>query len=243
MLKSVEGRWGTTHFIAKDEYVGKSLYHYGEYNPDETEMILSLADKDKYCLDVGANIGVMAQALEANGFKCIAFEPQTEVFNVLCKNFKGESHNCAVGATEGTVTLPKLYYSEKGNYGGVSVNTKSIYGSYRVPLVSLDTMFPEGGVDENGKPVQVGFIKIDVEGFELEVLKGATKLIKRDRPILYVEDDRVGKSVDLRRYIGELGYSIEQHYPPLFREQNFFGKTKNVWDRIFVSHNLICRPC
>ncbi|CAB4134514.1 fkbM_fam, methyltransferase, FkbM family [uncultured Caudovirales phage] len=236
MLKSVKGRWGETWFIAKDEYVGKSLYQYGEYNPDETEMILSLADKNRVCLDVGANIGVMAQALEANGFKCIAFEPQTEIYNVLVKNFKGEAHNCAVGATEGTVTLPKLYYSEKGNYGGISVNTKSIYGSYVKPLLSLDHLFENGEID-------VGFIKIDVEGFELEVLKGATKLINRCKPILYIEDDRVGKSVDLRRYIRELGYSIEPHYPPLFREDNFFGNKKNVWDKIYVSHNLICRPC
>ena len=85
-------------------------------------------------------------------------------------------------------------------------------------------------------------IKIDVEGFEENVLKGAENTIKKYKPTMYIEDDRVEKSLSLRTYIKSLGYSIEEHKPPLYRANNFFGKKINVWNMNYVSHNIICRP-
>lgn len=234
MYKNVDGRWGRATYFAKDEYVGKSLHYYGEYNPDETEKILELASiKKGLCLDIGANIGVISQALEHEGFEVFAYEPQPEVFKVLELNFGGASFNVAVGSEKGTAKMPKMHYSDKGNFGGISLNTKSMYGSYDVPVVTMD----DQGLDN------VTFIKIDVEGYELEVLKGATKLIARDKPILYIEDDRAEKSRSLRDYICRLGYNIDEHRPTLYREENFFGLKRNVWDRNYASHNLICMPC
>lgn len=239
MYKEIDGRWGRCKFFRKDEYVGRSLWYYGEYNPDETEMIVSLADKEKTSLDIGANMGVISQALIACGHKVVAFEPQPEVHKLLefnCLNAMGggayQTYNTAVGSVAGTAIMPKVYYSEKGNFGGLGLGEKSIYGSYEVPVVTIDSY----GFDN------VGFMKIDVEGYELEVLKGAYETITRCNPIMYIEDDRTAKSAALREHIRALGYSIEEHKPTLYREKNHFGLKKNVWDRNFASHNLICRP-
>lgn len=236
MYKEVNGRWGKCKFFAKDEYVGRSMYNYGEYNPDETEMILSLA-RGK-CLDVGANIGVISQALLTNGFDVVAFEPQPEVYRVLVENINnvgrgGVAVNTAVGDRAGEAEMPKVYYSEKGNFGGLGIGSKSMYGSYRVPVVTIDSY----------KFDDVGFMKIDVEGFEAEVLDGAASTIGRCRPIMYIEDDRTMRSKALRAKIESMGYTIEEHKPTLYREENFFSLKKNVWDRNYASHNLICRPC
>lgn len=232
MYKEVNGRWGLCKFFGKDEYVGRSMYYYGEYGPEETEMILSLAKGT--CLDIGANIGVISQALLANGFNVHAFEPQPEVFKLLSENTIGvTSYNVAVGSEAGVARMPKVYYSAKGNFGGLSLNTESMYGSYEVPIVTIDSY----GFED------VGFIKIDVEGYEHEVLIGATETINRCRPILYIEDDRTAKSAKLREYVRSLGYTIEEHQPALYREDNFFGLKRNIWDRNYASHNLICRPC
>lgn len=236
MYKEVNGRWGLCKFFGKDEYVGRSMYYYGEYNPDETEMILSLAGGR--CLDIGANIGVISQALLHEGFQVDAFEPQPEVYKLLVENMKAVggmlSHNLtAVGASAGIAAMPKVYYSGKGNFGGLGIGDKSIYGTYEVPVVTIDSYLYN----------DVGFMKIDVEGYELEVLQGATETINRCKPIMYIEDDRGNRSVKLRAYIRELGYDIEEHKPTLYRENNFFGLKKNVWDRNYASHNLICRPC
>src|ERR1700722_5709686 len=110
-ITNVDGRWGKCHFFKQDQYIGQSLLHYGEYNPDETEFILGLAakaGKDKTVLDIGANIGVIAQALERSGFTVEAFEPQAEVFALLQKNFKGKAHNVALGEQAGTTVMPNL---------------------------------------------------------------------------------------------------------------------------------------
>lgn len=233
MLRTVDGRWGPITYFSKDEYVGKSIRYYGEYNPDETEMILSLAVPGKLCLDIGANIGVMAQALGVMGFECISFEPQPLVASV-CKQNVGTAvvHTCGLGSVEGFAQMPKLHYGERNNIGGMSIGTGSIFGTIDVEVKTLDSFGFQN----------VGFMKIDVEGFEELVLRGGKETILRDKPIMYIEDDRRDKSYALRQYIKELGYTIEEHKPHLFRPQNFKGNTKNVWDKLYASHNIICRP-
>jgi FkbM family methyltransferase len=231
MYKKITGRWGDVTFLVKDEYVGKSLYYYGEYNPDETEKVMSIASST--CLDIGANIGCISQALLTLGHRVIAFEPQPEIFGLLTVNCPNAlCYNMALGATKEVVTMPKVHYSTKGNFGGLGIGDKSPYGDISVDCNTLDSFGFEN----------VGFIKIDVEGYELEVLQGGRETILRDKPIMYIEDDRAHKSRALRAYIELLGYKIEEHKPTLYREHNFFNLKKNVWDRNYASHNLIATP-
>ena len=242
MYREVIGRWGPCRFLGKDEYVGRSIFSYGEYGPDETEMILSLARPGEVCLDIGANIGVIGQALRSRGFEVIGFEPQPELAELAKWNYdnaatmgnttKGVIINCALGSVEGVAIMPKVQYSAKGNFGGLGLGESSIYGSYEVPVHTLDSY-----------DIPCGFMKIDVEGYELEVLRGAVDTIARCKPIMYIEDDRREKSAALRAFIVGLGYTIEEHKPTLYREENFFGLKKNIWDKNYASHNLICRPC
>jgi len=231
MIREVNGRWGLCKYFAKDEYVGRSMHYYGEYNPDETEKILELATGR--CLDIGANIGCISQALVASGFKVEAFEPQPEVYKLLRANVRANTHCVALGSVEGTAEMPKVHYSERGNFGGLGCGFRSIYGSYLVPVKTLDSY----------EFSDVGFIKLDVEGFEREVLLGGRETIRKYKPVLYIEDDRVERSKALREMIAELGYKFVEHKPALYREQNFFGLQRNVWDQNYASHNLICTPC
>ena len=219
-MKSVNGRWGEVWFYENDSYVGFSLDKYGEYNPDETECIISLADKNKLCLDVGANFGVISQALETSGFTCVAFEPQPDIYELMCKNVKGLTYNVALGDEEGIGVMPLVPPNRSLNYGGFRVGTESKLGSINVPIRTLDSY--------NFK--NVGLIKIDVETYEEKVLRGAEKLIEECRPILYVEDNR--DNPNLRSYILSLGYWFEEHNPPLYRENNFFGLKENIWGKI-----------
>lgn len=233
MIGTKEGRWGPVKYFLKDEYVGRSIHFYGEYNPDETEMIISLAKPDMLCLDIGANIGCISQALLKSGFEVVAFEPQPEVYNLLKFNCPtAEVHNVALGKEKSTAQMPKVYYSEKNNVGGLSLNTRSHLGSYTVPVETLDSY----------NFSNVGFIKIDVEGFEEQVLLGGRETINKYKPTLYIEDDRAHNRRALRALIDELGYTIEEHQPLLYRENNFFNYTKNAWNLLYASHNIICLP-
>lgn len=238
MIRCVNGRWGVCWYFGKDEYVGRSVHHYGEYNPDECEFMVDLAyeaeedkQQDILVLDIGANIGCISQALEYNGYRVVAFEPQPEVFNLLRKNIAGEAYNIALGREEGEGKMPKIRYDDKNNVGSMSIGASSVLGTITVPIKTIDSFNFE----------DVGVMKIDVEGFEEEVLRGAVDTINRCKPILYIEDDRVTKSASLHAFLKELGYEWEEHLPPLYRKDNYFGLEKNIWGKNYVSKNLVCR--
>ena len=102
----------------------------------------------------------------------------------------------------------------------------------QVPCVRLDDM-TDGA--------QVGLMKIDVEGFELNVLKGATSVIQRCRPIIYVENDRVDRSRDLIEWLWATGYKLWWHTPMLFNPNNFFGVTEDLYPGV-ASFNMLAIP-
>ena len=84
-------------------------------------------------------------------------------------------------------------------------------------------------------------IKLDVEGMELPVLKGAVATIERRQPLLYVEVDRADRRDDVLIWLDEHGYAIYGHHVPLYNPQNFKANPTNVFDDI-VSVNVLADP-
>jgi hypothetical protein len=89
------------------------------------------------------------------------------------------------------------------------------------------------------KPISL--LKVDVEGSELDVLVGCQKLIARDRPALYVENDREEKSRELITYILDMNYELWWHIVPLFRPNNHAHTRANIFGNI-RSFNMLCLP-
>lgn len=87
----------------------------------------------------------------------------------------------------------------------------------------------------------VALIKIDVEGMEGEVLAGAAALIARDRPLLYVENDRTERSAALIAQLFALEYRLFWHLPPLFNPDNYRGEREDLFPGI-VSVNMLGVP-
>jgi Methyltransferase FkbM domain len=104
--------------------------------------------------------------------------------------------------------------------------------SIAVPCVRLDDAL----VGET-----VGLLKIDVEGAELDVLQGCAEVLKRSRPVLYVENDRIEQSRALIEWLWGQGYRLWRHLPPLFNPQNHFGSQQNLYGNT-VSCNMLCLP-
>ena len=230
-VQVVNGRYGPCYVFKQDEYLGRSVINYGEYNKDECEYIVKLADsRPGLVLDIGANIGNISQALIAAGHRVIAFEPQPEVFELLKLNCAtAECHNLALGAVKATMQMPAVDYSMSGNFGGLGIGLGT---GLEVHVHTLDSF----GLQD------IGVMKIDVEGFEENVLRGAVETIRRCRPIIYLEADRLEKLASLERFLDSLGYDFTPHTPPLFNPANFFGNTRNIWGKNFVSYNWDCRP-
>lgn len=232
-LRCTETAYGKCWFYGKDEYIGRSLFSYGEFSGEECEKLISLVGTG-HMLDIGANIGFMSMGVLANGGTVTAIEPQPQLFEMLRKNCPAaECHNVALGNYNGEAKMPKIRYGDKGNYGGLPILQKGETGPLGIITVKICKL--------NDFSCKASLVKIDVEGYELEVLKGGVEFLERNNwPTLYVEDDRPNKRAALRAFINELGYKIEEHNPPLFRHNNYYGNHSNIWNTNLISSNIVC---
>lgn len=226
-------------FLRADRYVGASLDLYGEYCYSESQVFDQLLSPGDTVAEVGANIGAhtvhLAQLVGPSG-RVLAFEPQRVVFQILCANivlnetFNVRTFNAGSGDVAGTLKLPEIDYAAQGsNFGAFSL--LGVTEGTDVPIIPLDTL---------DLPA-LRLIKIDVEGMEAQVIRGAAAQIRRHRPLLYVENDRRDKSAELISLIQSLDYDLWWHFAPLFSPDNFMKVAENIFDNV-TSVNMLCIP-
>jgi FkbM family methyltransferase len=231
-------RYGQMLYNFRDIYIGRSLDLYGEYSQGEVELFGRFVQPGQLVVEVGANIGAhtvfLARQVGPRG-AVIAFEPQRIIYQTLCGNLALNSipnvhcFKVAVGAAPGSVFVPPINYWTVGNFGGVPLGGYTEGES--VPVVTLDSFDLD----------RCHFLKVDVEGMEEDVLRGAAGLIARNRPVLYVENDKPDKSQSLTRHIDSLGYQMYWHRPRYFNPLNYFGNQQNVFAAGY-SANMVCLP-
>jgi FkbM family methyltransferase len=219
--------------------VGRSFDLYGEYSEGEVCLFRELLSESSHVLDVGANIGAhtifFAQTVGVEG-TIYAFEPQRLLFQTLCANIALSSltnvhcYHAVVSDECGSVLVPPLDPYAEQNFAGLSLLNECDTGDEVVSL-TIDSLCLS----------KCDLMKIDVEGMELHVVRGALQTLRRLSPILYVENDRPRTSPLLIRFLAALHYDLYWHFPPLFNPDNYFGNTENVFDDT-VSLNMVCLP-
>ena len=230
-------------FITKsnDFYISKSLEIYGEWSFEEIDVIGKIITKSDTIVEAGANIGAhtvfLAKDVVPDG-KVFAFEPRRIIFQTLCGNLavngieNVHAFLCGLGEKAENQTEAKMDFSLKLNAGGYSLG--SIPGNdENIKVEKLDDIINASD--------RIALIKADVEGYELKLLMGAANLIERDRPFLYLENDKVESSPELISYIWGLKYDIWFHVVPLFNPSNRANTEQNIFSNI-VSINIICAP-
>ena len=220
-----------------DQYVGRSLHKYGEFSELEIELFDQLVKPGAVVMDVGANLGahtVRFSQLAGESGRVIAFEPQRIVYQTLCANVALNSllnvdcYQTGVGEREESMKVVDVDPRVSNNFGGLSLNLPG--PGEMVPVLRLDGF--------SGLP-RLDLLKIDVEGMEGAVLRGAEKIVEKFKPVLYVENDRPEHSEELMRLIDSMGYRMYWHAPFLYREDNVRGDPENVFEGI-ASFNLLC---
>lgn len=224
--------------LASDVYIGQAIVVYGEYCPAEARLLQQLIRPGMTVVEIGANMGShsvdMARACAPGPF--YAFEPQPRLFQILCANLalndvdNALAYPEACGAEEGEAMIPRIDYAQRGNFGGVSLGDATDAGIVvRVrPIDALDLP-------------ACGLLKIDVEGFEAQVVLGARETIRRCRPVIYIENDRAAKQQELISLIAGLDYRLYWHTPALYDPANFRGVRENIYPNL-VSVNMLCLP-
>jgi FkbM family methyltransferase len=238
--KTLQTRHGPMLALAGDRYITRSLELYGEFSKAEWDLFAQIVKPGMTVVEVGANIGAHSVALARACFPgpLYLFEPQHRVFQILCANLalndigNAIAYPEACSDEEGLVVIPPLDYGAELNFGGVSVRTDAdgVQG-VKVRATPLDSL----------NLAACHLLKIDVEGFEAQVLRGAAATIRKFRPLLYVENDRAAHQQEIISLIAELGYRQYWHTPPLFSPDNFRGEAENVFGAV-VSVNILGLP-
>jgi len=160
----------------------------------------SQTKKMKTVIDVGAWCGTWAKAIEPFAKKVIAFEPDKTHFECLQRNC---TVNCtprmeAVGAQLQEVSLTEDNFTQ----------AKRVDEKGNIRMITLDHMEYE----------DVDMIKIDVEGYEMEVLKGATKTLESVKYLMIELNNNTKKygsnNIEVEKYIVSLGFKVlMEHWP------------------------------
>ena len=242
-LRLVWARHGFMLINLNDHYMGQGLATYGEYSQIECEFLLQWMPSNRDAVEVGANMGChtlpMAKALAVQGRRLLAIEPQPIIFQQLCANLAlNHVRNVvtaqkACGRSSATLFYSHQDYDQPGNFGAVRLKSDAGKGDESIEALPLDAMLSESW--------DVGFLKIDVEGMESDVLSGAQALIQRCRPAIYLENDQPAKSRALIEQIWSMDYSLWFHLPALFNSNNFARCTENLYPTL-VSVNMLCLP-
>src|SRR5689334_12689540 len=167
-----------------DGYWSKLLNRAYNYEDELELLFLGAVDVDYTFIDCGANYGYWSVLVSSAPFgrhPVIAIEPSSANFPKLANNARVnadrfETMKCAIGASRGTAHLTGTKHEAFSIVG-------SSAGGEEVPVIALDNLIDDGKVAASGKYL----IKLDVEGVEIEAIKGGERLLATDSMILCEE--------------------------------------------------------
>lgn len=147
--------------------------------PDRNEMLAwqRILKPDDLFVDVGANAGLYSLWAAHLGCRVTAFEPSSDVWHLLGQNialngFDVQAVRAAVGSEDGTATFTRGKGPTNSLVSGDGAQLDVATSSEDVPVRSLDSVFPSQ---------QLRGIKVDVEGFERNVLEGMEAMLRQGR--------------------------------------------------------------
>ncbi|MDB5131328.1 MAG: putative methyltransferase, partial [Mucilaginibacter sp.] len=156
--------------VVSGETVSSGLIAFGYTEVALTALMLNEITEGKSVIDIGAHYGyeaMLAAKLVGNSGTVVSFEPNPYSYSLALKNLSGKNcklYNYAVGSYNG---LAKMNNNNVANSAFNSVVNDDLADRIiEVPMVTLDSILKD-------RPKAVDFIKCDVEGFEIEVIKGA----------------------------------------------------------------------
>ena len=198
--------------VFADDDLGLRLSCFGEF---ETEILTYLRELfgsnlvETNFIDVGANIGNHTIGLHDQFYKCHAFEPDPRTFRLLKANTARRPnitcHQTALSDRDGISAFSQHRTNTGKSHIVSSPQTQSPTASKSMIDVETSRLDNTSSAFES-----VSFIKIDVEGHELEVLKGAQKLLTTQMPMILLEllaTDIGGHRAASLDFLAEIGYT------------------------------------
>ena len=229
-------------FLYKKGYKINKVSKLDLLNEDYLKAITSKIRKNPILFDIGANNGQTV-----NKFKSVfptseiySFEPSKLCFEILRENHKNTNNlvinNKAVGSVKGSLEFNEYSWSSLNSLLKRSFAKSEIIDNYLVDVITVDDYCKDNNISK------INLLKTDTEGYELEVLKGASQMMNENRiQFVYVEiffyENYIGQSSfgDIYNYLLEKGFNFVRFYVFEYTGEGLASRT----DALFINKNFI----
>lgn len=203
------------------DFIASVLLREGDWEPHHNAVIAAHVRDGSIVLDVGAHIGVFSLKARHRAASVYAWEPNQELYQTLCRNISANKSDnivpicCAVADRPG---MTRFAWHFDGNRGMAGLEISDMLAvrdpmvmdllsleynctpTYRVPVRTLDEYAFE----------RVDLVKLDVEGCEARVLRGAVHILENHHPVLLIECHSTDVLEELREFLAVDGYVLKQ---------------------------------
>jgi FkbM family methyltransferase len=192
--------------------IGQALYWRGieGWEFATIDVFMALVERAQHFLDIGANTGaytLIACALHEQ-VRAVAYEPVPRVFQALCDNIainhwqsRCRARQMAVSANRGQTHLHVPHTAMPSSASLAHEGFRNLRGQLiTVPVTTIDDDIPANE--------RVDLIKIDVEGFEDQVLMGMARVLRDDRPVIICECNPDGPYTLVEGILAKAGYQF-----------------------------------
>lgn len=181
---------GDYYLPSEDSYFVPLLSQGGGFQIDHLEAALEYVEDWRCAVDGGAHVGTWTSRLAQTFDEVHAFEPAADTFECLQRNLAGHTHHkaavmlhkFALGQVDGLCSVVEDV-TRPGNTGARFIQM----GRGEAPVMTLDSLSLSA----------VGFVKLDLEGYEYFALLGAVQTLLKCRPVVLVEEKGFGARYDV----------------------------------------------
>ncbi|MET1080193.1 MAG: FkbM family methyltransferase [Pseudomonas sp.] len=225
-MELIQSRYGDLYILTEADLISDSLRRYGEWAQREIDLLCAFIGPGDTVVDAGAYLGTHTRAFServgSDGL-VYGFEPNPSSFSVLQHNARMaplgniQLFNLGIGAMSQSCALQvddsllNRASATMAGSAGASVAT--------VPVRALDDI----GI------ARVNLIKVDVEGMELQLLRGAECTITREQPVIFLEVNSLAGSLGLLPWAEQHGYLVYGVNVAAFNPDNYARSAVNVF--------------
>ena len=220
--------------IENDEGISTELQIYQSHEPLTTHLMIKELKQDMICLDLGSNIGYYA-VIESNiigqSGKIFAIEPSPVNFPILKINLENQkknnfsAHNIAIGDKNEDM---EFIISSKSNWSKIRMNNEKINPEdkiIKIPVKTLDLFVQENDIKK------IDILRMDVEGFEYNIILGANEILEKFKPKIFVEIHKMylgkEKTYEIFNNLKNKGYEIKYYIPRIY-DSPIIGKLGDI---------------
>ena len=231
--KSILGKY-EFQTIENDEGISTELQIYESHEPLTTHLMINELKQNMICIDLGSNIGYYA-VIESNivgeSGKIFAIEPSPVNFPILKSNLENQkmnnflAYNIAIGDKNENM---EFIISSKSNWSKIRMNNEKINSEdkiIKIPVKTLDSFVQENDIKK------IDILRMDVEGFEYNIIVGANNVLEKYKPKIFVEIHKMylGKEKTCKIFndLKNKGYEIKYYIPRIY-DSPIIGKLKDI---------------